>query len=155
MRLPPSNSLSSVILILNGPNLNMLGVREPQIYGHQTLNDIETLCADMAAAFSLTVDFRQSNYEGELVTWIQQEREKICGLIINAGAYTHTSLAIHDALKLLDVPVIEVHLTDPEKREEFRHFSYISPIAAKIIKGKGAAGYAEAVESLSTMVNGV
>jgi 3-dehydroquinate dehydratase II len=147
----PRLSSNKKILILNGPNLNMLGVREPAIYGHQTLNDIQTLCEDTAQGLSLKIDFRQSNHEGELVTWIQDERDKICGLIINAGAYTHTSLAIHDALKLLTVPVIEVHLSDPEQRESFRHFSYISQIAAKIIKGKGAQGYAEAVIALSTM----
>ncbi len=130
----------------------MLGVREPSLYGHQTLQDIKVMCVERANDLALTVDFRQSNFEGELVTWIQEEREKIMGVIINAGAYTHTSLAILDALKLLDVPVVEVHLTDPEKREEFRHFSYISQVAAKIIKGKGAAGYTEAITALSTLV---
>ncbi len=129
----------------------MLGVREPHIYGSQTLDDIRVLCEDAAKPLSLEVDFRQSNFEGEIVTWIQDERLNISALIINAGAYTHTSLAIHDALKLLDVPVIEVHLSDPEKRESFRHFSYISPVAAKIIKGKGSAGYVEAIEGLSTL----
>ena len=142
---------SKKILILNGPNLNMLGVREPEIYGKQTLADIRTMCVEKAGELSLSVDFRQSNHEGELVTWIQEERENISGLIINAGGYTHTSVAIHDALKLLHVPVIEVHLSDPEQREEFRHFSYISPVAAKIIKGKGAEGYAEAIKALSTL----
>ncbi len=140
------------ILILNGPNLNMLGVREPHIYGHQTLDDIKAMCVERAGDYAMNIDFRQSNHEGELVTWIQDERLSISGLIINAGAYTHTSLAIHDALKLLDVPIIEVHLSDPEAREEFRHFSYISPVAAKIIKGKGAQGYVEALEALSTLM---
>lgn len=129
----------------------MLGVREPHIYGHQTLDDIKAMCIEKAAEYAMTIDFRQSNHEGELVTWIQEERLSISGLIINAGAYTHTSLAIHDALKLLDVPVIEVHLSDPEQREEFRHFSYISFVAAEIIKGKGAPGYLEALEALSTL----
>jgi 3-dehydroquinate dehydratase-2 len=142
---------NKTILVLNGPNLNMLGVREPEIYGRQTLQDIKIMCIERAGELAYTLDFRQSNHEGELVTWIQEERENIVGLIINAGAYTHTSLAIHDALKLLDVPVIEVHLSDPETREEFRHFSYIKPVAAKVIKGKGAAGYVEAVESLEAM----
>ncbi|MFA5593118.1 MAG: type II 3-dehydroquinate dehydratase [Micavibrio sp.] len=145
-------SSNARILILNGPNLNMLGVREPHLYGHQTLADIRILCIERAGQHSMTVDFRQSNYEGDLVTWIQEERENICGIVINAGAYTHTSLAIHDALKLLDVPVIEVHLTDPAQREEFRHFSYISPLAAHIIKGKGAAGYEEAIDALHGLV---
>lgn len=147
-----SNLPSKTILILNGPNLNMLGVREPHIYGRQTLQDIKIMCVEKAGEHAFTVDFRQSNHEGELVTWIQEERENIAGLIINAAAYTHTSLAIHDALKLLDVPIIEVHLSDPETREEFRHKSFIAPVAAKIIKGKGAAGYTEAIDSLSQMM---
>lgn len=146
-----SNGLKKV-LIINGPNLNMLGVREPSIYGSQTLDDIRSLCEAKARAYDFAIDFRQSNHEGEIVTWIQDEREKIAGLIINAAAYTHTSVAIHDALKLLDVPVIEVHLSDPETREAFRHFSYITPVAAKVIKGKGPAGYEEAVSALSTLV---
>ncbi len=131
----------------------MLGVREPSIYGIQTLADIKTLCDDTARPLGFDIDFRQSNHEGDLVTWIQDERMNIAGLIINAGAYTHTSLAIHDALKLLDVPVIEVHLSDPSERETFRHFSYIEPIAARVIKGKGSAGYAEGLKALSTLVN--
>ncbi len=147
-----NSQLNKTILVLNGPNLNMLGVREPDIYGRQTLQDIKIMCVERAGELAFTLDFRQSNHEGELVTWIQEERQNIVGLIINAGAYTHTSLAIHDALKLLDVPVIEVHLSDPETREEFRHFSYIKPVAAKVIKGKGAAGYTEAITALSTLV---
>ncbi len=139
---------NKTILIINGPNLNMLGVREPHIYGRETLDDIHALCEAEAATHDMVCDFRQSNHEGEIVTWIQQERENIAGLIINAGAYTHTSVAIHDALKLLDVPVIEVHLSDPEKREAFRHLSYITPVAATVIKGKGAQGYPEAIQSL-------
>ncbi len=130
----------------------MLGVREPSVYGHQTLEDIQVMCVERAGELTYTIDFRQSNHEGELVTWIQEERSNICGLIINAAAYTHTSIAIHDALKLLEVPIIEVHISDPETREEFRHFSYISSIAAKVIKGKGAAGYVEAINALSTLV---
>ncbi len=153
MRLLPMNSqLSKSILILNGPNLNMLGVREPSVYGHQTLQDVKVLCVERAGELAMTVDFRQSNHEGELVTWIQEERENICGLIINAGAYTHTSLAIHDALKVLTVPIIEVHISDPEQREEFRHFSYIKPLATEVIKGKGVPGYIEAINTLSTLV---
>lgn len=150
----PSQNKLNTILILNGPNLNMLGVREPHIYGSQTLDDIRMLCEDAASKAGYAIDFRQSNHEGELVTWIQEERLKVAGLIINAAAYTHTSVALHDALKLLDVPVIEVHLSDPETREKFRHFSYVSQVAAQVIKGKGPTGYAEAVEALSTLVNG-
>lgn len=134
------------ILILNGPNLNMLGQREPEIYGTQTLADIETLCRETASAHQTDIDFRQSNHEGELVTWIQDALGQVNGIIINAGAYTHTSIAIHDALKLHSCPIIEVHLSDPEKREEFRHLSYISPLAYDVIKGQGAAGYPQAIE---------
>src|SRR5688572_12499405 len=109
------------ILILNGPNLNMLGVREPHIYGHNTLDDIRHMCEEAAGKMSFSVDFRQSNHEGELVTWIQEARGQAAGVIINAGGYTHTSVAILDALKLLDTPVIEVHLSDPGRRANFRH----------------------------------
>lgn len=142
------------ILILNGPNLNMLGVREPHIYGTMTLDDIRQLCEKTAKPLGLDIDFRQSNHEGELVTWIQQARGAVRGLIINAAAYTHTSIAIHDALKLLDgVPVVEVHLSDPKEREEFRHISYIAPLAVKIIAGHGPQSYVLAVEHLGTLLN--
>lgn len=137
------------ILILNGPNLNMLGMREPDIYGTQTLDDIKMLCEETATPHKIDIDFRQSNHEGELVTWIQQSVHNIDGIIINAGAYTHTSVAIHDALKLLSCPIIEVHLSDPMTREEFRHHSYISPLAHHIIKGQGADGYAQAIDIMS------
>lgn len=140
------------VLILNGPNLNMLGRREPEIYGSQTLGDIKKMCEEKAAALGLNVDFRQSNHEGELVTWVQESLDRTVGMIINPAAYTHTSVALHDALKLYDAPIIEVHLSDPHKREEFRHFSYISPLAGAIIKGKGAQGYIEALEELSTLI---
>lgn len=140
------------VLVLLGPNLNMLGVRDPSMYGSETMADIEKLCENDAEKNGFTIDFRQSNHEGELVTWIQEARGNVAGLIINAGAYTHTSLAIHDALELLDAPIIEVHHSDPEKRESFRHFSYVSLLAAKVIKGKKAAGYSEAFAHLSTLV---
>lgn len=139
------------ILILNGPNLNMLGLREPEIYGHDTLEDIQRLCEETARKKGMEIDFRQSNHEGDLIDWIQEERDDIDALIINAAGYTHTSVALHDALKLLKVPVIEVHLSDPFSREPFRHFSYIAPLASAIIKGKGASGYVEALETLSTL----
>lgn len=133
------------ILILNGPNLNMLGVREPDIYGTQTLADIEKFCRAKARDLGHEIDFRQSNHEGELIDWIQQARGVFDGIIINAGAYTHTSIAIHDALKTFDRPIVEVHLSDPKTREPFRHHSFIEPLAAAVISGKGAAGYAEAI----------
>ncbi len=140
------------ILILNGPNLNMLGLREPEIYGSQTLDDIKTFCTDWAHEKDFSIDFRQSNHEGELIDWIQSARSACDGLIINAAAYTHTSLAIHDALKLLEIPIIEVHISDPKKREEFRHFSYIEPIAADVIAGQGAQGYVLALEKLDKLL---
>ena len=130
----------------------MLGTREPEIYGTQTLEDIEASCIKTAKAHNIVIEFRQSNYEGELIDWIQEViEEKTDGMIINAAAYTHTSLAIHDALKMLNCPIIEVHLSDPYTREEFRHFSYITPLATKIIKGKGGAGYTEAIEILAKL----
>jgi 3-dehydroquinate dehydratase II len=141
------------ILILNGPNLNMLGTREPEVYGRQTLKDIEKLCAKMAKPLNLKIDFRQSNHEGELVDWIQEAVRGYGGVIINAAAYTHTSVAIHDALKLLKVPVIEVHISDPKKRDKFRHHSYIEPLAAKVIAGKGAQGYALALKAISKLIS--
>lgn len=140
------------ILILNGPNLNMLGEREPDIYGSQTLDDIEVLCREKGVDHGFDIDFRQSNHEGELVDWIQGARANINGLIINAAAYTHTSIAIHDALKLLDCPIIEVHLSDPNTREAFRHNSYIAPLAAEIIAGHGARGYQMALDKLAQLL---
>lgn len=140
------------ILILNGPNLNMLGQREPEIYGEQTLDDIKGMCAEWAQGNDASIDFRQSNGEGELVTWIQEARAKVDGIIINAAAYTHTSVAIHDALKLHDAPIIEVHLSNPKDREEFRHHSYIEPVAAHVIAGQGAEGYVLALEKLAEVL---
>ena len=140
------------ILILNGPNHNMLGTREPEIYGHQTLDEIKGLCAEKAKALGFDIDFRQSNHEGELVTWIQEARESVDGVIINAAAYTHTSVAIHDALKLLDCPIIEVHLSNPKDREDFRHFSYIESVATAVIAGHGASGYEMALEELKKVL---
>tara|TARA_R110001592_G_scaffold3525_18_gene20027 strand:+ start:11481 stop:11912 length:432 start_codon:yes stop_codon:yes gene_type:complete len=140
------------ILILNGPNLNMLGMREPEIYGDQTLQDIENMCVKCADGLGFQVDFRQSNHEGALVDLIQGAVDGCDGLIINAAAYTHTSVAIHDALKLLACPIIEVHLSDPKKREEFRHFSYIESLAADVFAGHGAAGYVKALEKLKELL---
>jgi 3-dehydroquinate dehydratase II len=133
------------ILILNGPNLNLLGQREPEIYGRTTLAEIEALCRATAAA-SVSIDFRQSNHEGELVEWIQQTQAE--ALILNAAAYTHTSVAIHDALKNYKGRLVEVHLSNPHKREPFRHSSYVSPLAEAVICGMGARGYTMAIEHL-------
>lgn len=137
------------ILILNGPNLNMLGVREPEIYGHRTLKDIEKLCRNTGKRLGQKIDFRQSNHEGELVTWIQQALGRFDGVVINAAAYTHTSVALYDALKLLKAPVVEVHLSNPRERESFRHHSYIAPVAVTDFAGLGADGYVKALEYLS------
>lgn len=136
------------ILILNGPNLNMLGLREPEIYGSETLDDVETNCAKKAESLGFTIDFRQSNAEGQLVDWIQEAvlDKEFKALIINAGGYTHTSVAIHDALKILNIPIIELHISDPKKREDFRHKSYIEPVATGLVSGQGAAGYMIALE---------
>lgn len=145
--------MSKKILILNGPNLNMLGQREPDIYGRQTLKDIETLCRATGKRLGQKIDFRQSNHEGALVTWIQQALGRFDAVVINAAAYTHTSVAIHDALKLLKVPVIEVHLSDPRTRESFRHHSYIEPVAAIGFAGFGAQSYVKALEYLADSQN--
>ena len=114
------------ILILNGPNLNMLGIREPHIYGSESLEDIESMSRDQARLHGLAVDFRQSNFEGELVTIIQRARDNACGIILNPAGYTHTSVAILDALKLTELPIIELHLSNPHSREKFRHKSFVS-----------------------------
>ncbi len=140
------------IAILNGPNLNMLGVRQPDIYGHQTLDDIRDACARHAGEIGVEIDFRQTNVEGELVTWIQEARENRDGLVINAAAYTHTSVALFDALSLLDIPVIEVHLSNIHAREEFRRHSYVAPVAAGSICGFGVSGYLMALDAFSQLV---
>jgi len=138
----------SHILILNGPNLNMLGTREPHIYGSQTLADIIQDCQQLATSLSITITAQQSNHEGELVEWIQHARSSADGIIINAGAYTHTSVAIRDALSAFDKPIIEVHLSNLYKREPFRHHSYISDIATGCIIGLGAIGYRLALQAM-------
>lgn len=140
--------MSLTIYLLNGPNLNLLGEREPAIYGKGTLADLEKLSQDAAATVGATLFFRQSNHEGELVDWIQEARRQAAGLVINAGAYTHTSVAIHDALKVLTIPVVEVHLSNPGVREEFRHKSLVSPAASGVIAGFGPLGYRLAIEAV-------
>lgn len=140
--------MSLTIYCLNGPNLNLLGEREPAIYGKGTLADLETFSQNAAAAVGATLVFRQSNHEGELVDWIQEARRQAAGVVINAGAYTHTSVAIHDALKVLTIPVVEVHLSNPGIREEFRHKSLVSPAASGVIAGLGPLGYRLAIEAV-------
>ncbi len=140
------------VLILNGPNLNMLGTREPEIYGRETLADIEAACRERAAALGLALDFRQSNAEGELVGWIQAARGSASGIILNAGAYTHTSVAVLDALQASGVPVVEVHISNIYRRESFRHHSYISGVAEGVICGFGGQGYLFALEAVAGIV---
>lgn len=141
--------MTNKIMILNGPNLNLLGVRQPEVYGHATLDDIGTDCRALGETLGFEIDFRQSNTEGELVDWIQEARTTCAGVIINAAAYTHTSVAILDALLAVDVPIIEVHLSNIHQREEFRHHSYISKAALGVIVGLGAYGYELALHALS------
>jgi len=143
---------SGTVLILNGPNLNLLGVREPEIYGSDTLADIEEACLERAAALDLTVDFRQSNHEGQLVDWIQEAREGADGIIINPAGYTHTSVVIFDALKAADLPVIELHISNIFRRETWRHHSYVSLAATGIICGLGSHGYLLALEAMARLI---
>ncbi len=142
----------ATILVLNGPNLNLLGVREPATYGHDTLADIEEGCLERAADLDLAVDFRQSNHEGQLIDWIQEARENADGIILNAGAYTHTSIAILDALKASELPVVEVHLSNIHRRESFRRHSYVSEVAQGVICGFGAQGYLLALEAMARLI---
>jgi 3-dehydroquinate dehydratase-2 len=144
--------MAATIYILNGPNLNLLGKREPEIYGSETLEEIAKRCKVKAAEMGFAVDIRQSNVEGELVGWVQEARERAIGIIINAAAYTHTSVALHDALKACGLPVIEVHLSNIYKREPFRHLSYISPVANGVICGFGGQGYEFALQALAAIV---
>ena len=144
--------MAKKILILNGPNLNMLGTREPEIYGKQTLDDIISDCRASAKKLGLTIEARQSNDESEIVGHIQKARGKFDGIIINAAALTHTSVAIMDALLAVDIPVIEVHLSNIFKREEFRHHSYVSPAAKGLICGFGGKGYILALEAIADLV---
>lgn len=135
------------VYVLNGPNLNLLGTREPEIYGRTTLADIEKMTRARARALGLGIEFRQSNHEGELVTWVQEAASRASAIVINAGAYTHTSIALLDALAACGLPVVEVHLSNLFKRESFRHHSYISPVACGMICGFGATGYELAIEA--------
>jgi 3-dehydroquinate dehydratase II len=142
----------ATILVLNGPNLNLLGVREPQTYGRETLADIEEACLERAAALDLTVDFRQSNHEGQLVEWIQEARDSADGIVLNAAAYTHTSVAIHDALRASELPIVEVHLSNIFRREAFRHVSHVSTVASGVICGLGGHGYVLALEAMARLL---
>lgn len=144
--------MPSSLLLLNGPNLNMLGIREPEIYGKETLADIQERCREKAATLGITLESKQSNHEGELVEWIQQAMKNYSGIIINAGAFTHTSIALRDALAMLSIPVIEVHLSNIYKREEFRHKSLISGVVQGGIFGLGSQGYLLAIDAIHNLI---
>ncbi len=145
--------MAKPIYVLNGPNLNLLGTREPEVYGKETLDDLRQRCERKAKSLGLAVDFRQSNLEGELVTWIQEARTEASGVIVNAGAFTHTSIAMLDALLACPVPSVEVHLTNIFTREPFRHRSYISKAAKGVICGFGGLGYEFAIEALAATIS--
>lgn len=141
-----------LIAVLNGPNLNLLGMREPEKYGTATLDDVEALCAEAAEALGLAIDFRQTNGEGELITWVQECRGRAAGIVINPAGYTTTSIGLLDALIAVGLPVIEVHITNIHRREEFRHHSYVSKAATGVIAGLGVDGYALALRAMAKLV---
>lgn len=140
------------LLIINGPNLNMLGTREPGIYGASTLADIEALCRESAAALGLEAELLQSNHEGTIIDAIQAAKDSAAGIVINPAAYTHTSVAIADALRAVNLPVVEVHISNVHAREEFRRHSYVSPAAAAVIAGAGLNGYRYAIDHLASLL---
>lgn len=144
--------MAKLITILNGPNLNLLGFRQPEIYGSETLDDVAEKLSDLAEEMGLAIKALQSNHEGQLVDWVQQARGKSAGIIINPGAYSHTSIAILDALNAYDGPVLEVHISNIHKREPFRHHSYISQRADGVIAGFGTEGYALALRRMASLV---
>lgn len=142
------------ILILNGPNLNLLGTREPATYGYETLADVEALCHARADELGLQVAFKQTNHEGQLIDWIHEARGRCAGIVINPAAWTHTSVAIRDALAAVELPVIEVHLSNVHKREEFRHHSFVSGIALGVLAGFGSNGYRLALDHFAHLLRG-
>ncbi|WP_338663832.1 type II 3-dehydroquinate dehydratase [Pararoseomonas sp. SCSIO 73927] len=141
-----------LIAVLNGPNLNLLGTREPEKYGTATLDDVEALCAEAAEELGLAIDFRQTNLEGELISWVQECRGNAAGIIINPAGYSHTSVALMDALLAVDLPVVEVHITNIHRREAFRHLSYVSRAAVGVICGLGVGGYALALRAIAGII---
>jgi 3-dehydroquinate dehydratase-2 len=154
--LPPENGsiplTPPLIAVLNGPNLNLLGTRQPEIYGSATLDDVEQHCAEIGEQLGLAIDFRQTNIEGELITWVQECRGRAAGIVINPAGYSHTSIALMDALKAVDLPVVEVHISNIHQREEFRHVSYVSKVATGVIAGLGIGGYGLALRALAGLL---
>ncbi len=141
--------MTKSVLILNGPNLNLLGTREPEIYGHDTLADVEAACRPHADRLGLQIDFRQSNHEGQLIDWVHEARTGFAGIVINPGAYSHTSIALLDALRAVQTPIVEVHLSNIHQRESFRHHSYVSLAAKGVICGLGIQGYLSALDAMA------
>lgn len=145
--------MTKPIYVINGPNLNLLGTREPEIYGSNTLEDVRIACETRAHGYGLTIVFHQSNHEGALIDWIQEARTHASAVILNAAGLTHTSVALHDSLKTLTIPTVEVHLSNPHKREAFRHVSYISTVAHGVIAGFGMKSYVLAVEAAAELID--
>ena len=143
--------MSGIVYVLNGPNLNLLGSREPAIYGRETLADVEAACREAAGGLGLTVDFRQTNHEGVLIDSIHEARGKAAGIVINPGGLTHTSMALMDALSASELPIVEVHLSNIHRRESFRHLSYVSRVATGVICGLGPQGYVLALEAMARL----
>ena len=147
-----SQQATPLVVVLNGPNMNMLGLRQPELYGRATLDDVEALCAETGEQLGLAIDFRQTNFEGELISWVQECRGKAAGIVINPAGYTNTSIALMDALLAVELPVIEVHITNMHRREEFRHHSYVSRAATGVICGRGVGGYALALTAMADLL---
>lgn len=151
-RIDSDGSEMKPIYILNGPNLNLLGLREPNIYGQETIADLEARCVAKAKSLGQQIVFRQTNTEGELINWVHEAQNKACGIIVNGAAYTHTSVALHDALKAVNIPTVEVHLSNVYAREPFRHHSYISPVAHGVICGFGGQSYELALDGIAQIL---
>ncbi len=139
------------VAVINGPNLNLLGVRNPDVYGRETLADVEEQCRIAARSHGWSLDFRQTNHEGVCIDWIHELRTSVVGMVINAGGWTHTSVALRDAVETVEAPVIEVHISDIHAREEFRHHSYLEAVCAASIVGRGTAGYSEAIAEIARL----
>lgn len=142
--------MADTVLVLNGPNLNLLGTREPAIYGHATLADVERLCRERSAQHGLGIEFFQSNHEGALIDALHSARNRVTGCVFNPGAYTHTSVALHDAIKATEIPTVEVHISNPHAREPFRQHSYVSSVAVAVIAGAGIAGYGYGIDIIAS-----